>query len=315
MKILLLDSLHPVFKKIVEENGFELVDGTTWDRKTVTNRVNEFTGLAIRSRFSIDEEIISHSINLKFIARAGSGMENIDVVYARSKNIICINSPEGNRDAVGEHAVGMLLSLLNNLNRSDNQLRNGIWQRTENRGTELSGKTIGIIGFGNTGSAFAIKLSGFDVKILAFDKYITIETEKFPFVLQAGIEKIFEEADILSLHIPLTKETEFMINEGFLNRFKKNIYLVNTSRGKIVQTESLVKLLASGKIKGACLDVFEFEEGSFENIKTQTTAAWEYLTKSDKVILSPHIAGWTHESNEKIASVLANKIISLKLKQ
>lgn len=313
MKILLLDTLHPVFKNIVEKNGFELVDGTTWDRKTIISRLNEFKGIAIRSRFSIDKEILSHSVNLKFVARAGSGMENIDMEYAQSKNIICINSPEGNRDAVGEHAIGMLLSLLNSLNRADQQMRNGIWQRVENRGTELSGKTIGIIGFGNTGSAFAKKLSGFDVKILAYDKYKSPDTKKFPFVLKSGIEKIFEEADVLSMHIPLTKETEIMVNESFLNQFKKNIYLINTSRGKIVHTASLVKLLASGKIKGACLDVFEFEDSSFENIKTQTSPEWNYLINSDKVILSPHIAGWTNESNEKIASVLANKIVSLDL--
>lgn len=314
LKILLIDTLHPCFKTLVEEKNFVCVDGTTWTKEETIQNISEYTGIAIRSRFILDKEILSHAKNLKFIARAGAGMENIDVSYAKSRNIICINAPEGNRDAVGEHAVGMLLSLLNNLNKADKEVRNGIWLRKENRGIELMGKTIGIIGFGNTGSAFAKKLSGFDLKILAYDKYVAIDTVKFPFVLKSSIEKIFDEADVVSLHVPLTDETKWMVDDNFILHFRKNIFLINTSRGQVINTIDLIKHLKSGKVKGACLDVFEFEESSFEDMKPEVSESFNYLVNSDRVVLSPHIAGWTHESNEKIAKVLAEKIIELKSK-
>jgi len=315
LKILLVDSLHPVFKLMTEEKGFVCVDGTEWTTGEIKDRINEFSGITLRSRMKIDKEIISDAKSLKFIARAGAGMENIDVNFAQANNITCLNSPEGNRDAVGEHALGMLLVLMNNLKKADHEVRQGIWKREENRGTELMGKTAGIIGFGNTGSAFAKKLSGFGVQIIAYDKYVPVDTTKFPFVLKCTPEKIFDEADILSLHIPLTEETTYMVNDEFINKFKKSFYLVNTSRGKIVKTDDLVKHLQSGKIKGACLDVFEFEDISFEKMHPEDSGTLNYLKNCDKVILTPHIAGWTHESTEKIARALAEKIINLNLSQ
>lgn len=297
----------------MKANGLVCTDGTTWDKMVTWQKISGFDGVVIRSRFLLDAEMIDKGYNLKFIARAGAGMENIDVAYAESKGIVCLNAPEGNRDAVGEHALGMLLSLLNKLNKADREVRDGIWLREENRGTELQGKTVGIIGFGNMGSAFAKKLSGFDVNILVYDKYVRIDKKKYPYVKQVSIEKIFKETDVLSLHIPLTDDTKFLVNDSFIKSFKKNIYLINTSRGKNVNTADLVKHLKTGKIKGACLDVSEYESISFENLADKKISApLQYLLKCENVALSPHIAGWTHESNEKIAQVLAKKIISLK---
>jgi D-3-phosphoglycerate dehydrogenase len=314
LKILLIDTIHPIFNKLVEEKGFFCEDGTSWSLEKIKKTIHEFKGIVIRSRFKIDEEFLSTADNLKFIARAGSGMENIDVKAAASKGIVCINSPEGNRDAVGEHAIGMLLSLFNKLNKADSEVRKGIWLREENRGVELNGKTVGIIGFGNTGSSFAKKLSGFEVNILAYDKYITIDKSKFPFVKQVSLEKIFEETDILSMHVPLSDETKNFVNDNLINHFKKDFYLINTSRGKIVNTADFVKNLKSGKIKGACLDVLEYESVSFENFSfKEYPEPTQYLVSSENVILSPHIAGWTYESNEKMAKILAQKIIKLML--
>jgi D-3-phosphoglycerate dehydrogenase / 2-oxoglutarate reductase len=311
-KILIIDSIHPAFKKIAEENGFVCEDGTAWSKKEIIAVINNYTGMVIRSRFLIDKEFLSQAQHLKFIARAGAGMENIDVAFATSKGIACLSSPEGNRDAVGEHATGMLLSLLNNLNKADREVRKGAWLREENRGVELNGKTIGIIGFGNMGSVFAKKLSGFDVNMIAYDKYIAIDSIKYPFVQQVSLEKIFDETDILSFHIPLTDETEYLVNDDFINRFKKNIYIINTSRGNILNTADLVKNLKTGKVKGACLDVLEYESTSFENFSsTDYPEPMQYLVNAKNVILSPHIAGWTFESNEKMAKILAEKVIEL----
>jgi D-3-phosphoglycerate dehydrogenase len=314
MQILLIDTIHPHFKRVVEAGGYACVDGYTWSKEEVMSSISQFAGIVIRSRFRLDEEILSNALSLKFIARAGAGMENIDVDYANSKNIICLNAPEGNRDAVGEHAIAMLLSLFNKIIRADSEVRKGIWLREENRGIELQGKTVGIIGFGNMGSTFAKKLTGFEVKTLAYDKYVTIDKNKFPFIEQVSLEKIFSDADILSLHIPLTQETEFMVNHKFLNSFKKDIYVINTSRGKILNTADLVENMKTGKVKGACLDVLEYESTSFESLfSTDVPEPMQYLIQSENVILSPHIAGWTHESNEKMAKILAEKILKLNL--
>ncbi|MEP7168188.1 MAG: NAD(P)-dependent oxidoreductase [Bacteroidota bacterium] len=311
-KILIIDSIHPSFKKIVEEKGFVCEDGTAWNKEEIILKINNYTGVVIRSRFKLDKDFLAHTDNLKFIARAGAGMENIDVHYATSKRIACLNSPEGNRDAVGEHAIGMLLSLFNNLNKAGTEVRKGIWLREENRGVELQGKTVGIIGFGNMGSAFAKKLSGFEVNIIAYDKYIAIDSIKFPFVQQVSMEKIFEETDIISFHIPLTDETKYLVDDDFINRFKKNIYIINTSRGPILNTADLVKNLKTGKVKGACLDVLEYESTSFENFSANDIPELiQYLMNSDKVVLTPHIAGWTFESNDKMAKILAKKVLEL----
>ena len=232
-------------------------------------------------------------------------LENIDVNYLQSKNIKCYNAAEGNRQAVAEHALGMLLSLFNNLNKADQEVRNGIWEREGNRGLELSGKTVAIIGYGNNGSAFAEVLQGFDVKILAYDKYLNDYPHK------SSMERIYKEADVVSLHIPLTEETTYLVDDNFINSFEKDIYLINTARGKCTNTKDLVVALENGKIKGACLDVLEYEKTSFENLsKEGLTSDMQYLINSKNTILSPHIAGWTTESNVKIAEVLLNKFIS-----
>ena len=312
-QVLLIDTMHPVFSEALSEAGFELVDGTSWNRNEILSRINKFEGAVIRSRISIDKDFMDAATNLKFIARAGAGMESIDVLYAEKKNILCLNSPEGNRDAVAEHALGMLLSLMNKLNKADHEVRNHQWIREANRGTELVGKKVGIIGFGNTGEAFARRLAGFNVTVLVFDKYRKISNNEFADLVQVHMEKLLEEADIVSLHVPLTAETEYLVNDSFIKGFKKNIYLINTSRGKVVNTVHLVQAIKSGKITGACLDVNEYEDSSFEKSSIGASPAsipdaWKYLLNSDKVILTPHIAGWTHESLRKIAEVLAGKI-------
>lgn len=314
MKVLIIDSIHAVFTERLIEKGFEIVDGTQWDIEKVLQNINDFIGLSIRSRFLIDKTFLDHCTNLKFITRAGAGMENIDVAYAELKGIACINSPEGNRDAVGEHALGMLLMLLNRLKISDAEVRKGIWKRAENRGIEIKGKAIGIIGFGNMGSTFAKKLQGFECDVLAYDPYIKIDDLKFPFVKQVELEALFEQTDILSLHIPLTEETMFMIDDLFINSFQKNIYIINTARGKNLRIADLVKNLKTGKVIGACLDVLEYESTSFENIDaTNLPDDFKYLLQCENVILTPHIAGWTHESNFKLSAVLADKVLQLNL--
>ncbi|MEO5569946.1 MAG: NAD(P)-dependent oxidoreductase [Bacteroidia bacterium] len=311
-KILLIDTIHPLFKKLVEEKGFVCEDGTAWSKEETLQRISEYNGAVIRSRFLMDKELLDAAQNLKFIARAGAGMENIDVDYAKSKGIACLNSPEGNRDAVGEFAIGHLLSFFRKINKADSEVRKGTWLREENRGVELQGKTVAIIGFGNMGSAFAKKLSGFEVNILAYDKYISIDSVKYSFVKQVAMERIFDETDIISFHIPLTEETRYLVHDDFINCFRKNIYIINTSRGKILNTADLVKNMKTGKVKGACLDVSEYESTSFENFSEITfPEPMQYLVNAHNVILSPHIAGWTFESNEKMARILAEKVIAL----
>jgi D-3-phosphoglycerate dehydrogenase len=305
-KILFIDSNHPRLHKMLLEKGF--VCDLFYDKpaEELKKLIPQYDGIVIRSKFKITKGIIDSAPNLKCIARAGAGLENIDVAYAEQKGIVCVNSPEGNRDAVAEQAIGMLLMLFNNLKKADAEVRTGKWLREENRGHEIGGKTIGIIGYGNTGSSFAKKLQGFGVNILAYDKY------KSGFEHQSTLEEIFEKADVLSLHIPLTPETNYLVNDVFIKKFKKNIYIINTARGKCVNTNDLAKNIEIGKILGACLDVLEYEAVSFESIDFfNLPLPMQYLLRSDKVILTPHIAGWTHESNIKIAEVLAGKIISV----
>jgi D-3-phosphoglycerate dehydrogenase len=308
MHILFIDSNHPSLHETLQKAGHVCDLNYHWTREDILNNIHLYDGVVIRSRIRIDKEFIDKAINLKFIARAGAGMENIDVPYAEKKGIKCFHAPEGNRDAVAEHAMGMILSLFNNLNRADRQVREGKWIREGNRGIELMNKTVGIIGYGNMGSAFAERLVGMKAFVLAYDKYRKgFGTDS---IWEADLERIFSEAHIVSLHVPLSPETENMVKDDFINRFKNDIYLINTSRGKCVNTEDLVKNLKSGKIKGACLDVLEYEMSSFESLNSsELPPAFQYLTKCDNVILSPHIAGWTHESNAKIAGTLASKII------
>ncbi len=313
-KILLLDTLHESFITGITAVGFNCVEAYTWSKEKIIEALPDFTGMVIRSRIPADKELLLGATRLKFIARVGAGMENIDVPFAESKNIICLNAPQGNRMAVAEHCLAMLLALFNNLMRADKEVRKGIWRREENRGVELTGKTIAIIGYGYMGSAFAEVLKGFDVRLLVYDKYKEVVTDKSKNLFATTLPEIFGQADIVSLHVPLTEETKFMLNDKFINSFKKNIYLLNTSRGKCLKTDDLVKNLKTGKIIGACLDVLEYETSSFENIPVENLPpSFKFLSEADNVILTPHIAGWTHESNRKMADVLVEKIKKLNL--
>jgi len=304
MRILFIDRVHPSLKNNLKKNHFVCDESYHLSKEKIEKIIHNYEGIIIRSRFIINSDFIRKAKNLKFIARAGSGLENIDVEFAKSENIKCFNASEGNKQAVAEHSLGMLLSLFNNLNTADKEVRIGKWEREGNRGIELTGKTVGIIGFGNNGSAFANVLQGFGVKILAYDKYLA----DYPY--QSSMEKIYKQADIISLHVPLTEETTYLVNNNFINNFEKDFYLINTSRGKCANTKSIVKALKSDKLKGACLDVLEYEKTSFEDLsKIGFTDEMQYLINSEKTILSPHIAGWTIESNIKIAKVLTEKIL------
>jgi D-3-phosphoglycerate dehydrogenase / 2-oxoglutarate reductase len=307
-KILFLDSNHPSMMELLRAKGFACEEDYSSPKEAVEKKLSAYHGVVIRSRFRLDRQFLDAGTNLECIGRAGAGMENIDVAYAESKGIRCVHAPEGNRVAVAEHALGMLLALMNNFLRADREVRCGTWKREENRGTELTGKTVGIIGYGNMGSAFAKVLRGFDVSILAYDKYKTGFGNEY--VKESSPEEIHAHADVLSLHVPLTDETKFMVNESFLQAFAKPIWLLNTSRGKVLDTAALAAALKSGKVVGAGLDVLEYEAVSFEQLGAETfPQPFRDLCDSDRVILSPHVAGWTVESHRKIAEVLAGKMI------
>jgi len=287
--------------------GHTCIDGSEWTRNDVLTRAPEFEGMVIRSRVKIDRELLDAATNLRFVARAGAGMENIDADYAKQLGVRCLNAPEGNRDAVGEHAIGMLLTLFNRINLADREVRSGLWLREENRGVELLGRTVGLIGYGNTGRAFAKRLSNFGVLIYAYDKLKKNYSDEF--VIETGMGSIFEEADVVSLHVPLTEDTYHLVSDEFFQRLHNPIYLINTSRGPVVDTAALVRAIESGKVLGACLDVLEYEKSSFEQLTDgQAPEPLLYLLDSPKVILTPHIAGWTHESHMKLSQVLAEKI-------
>lgn len=308
-KVLFIDTVHPILKEMFVEKGFICEEVSQLTPKEVLQKAVSCQGIIIRSRIKIDKQFIDQAQELKFIGRVGAGMENIDVEYAKAKGIQCFNSPEGNRDAVAEHAMGMLLSLMNNICRANKEVREGKWLREKNRGIEISGKTVGIIGVGNMGTAFAQRLAGFNVQVLGYDKYKAGYSSQF--IRETKMEEIFEKADIVSLHVPLTQETEYLANDKFFSSFKKNIWIINTSRGKVVNSDDLVKNIEAGKIMGAALDVLEYEKFSFEEIAPENLSpSLLYLTKSDKVIFTPHIAGWTHESNIKLSQILADKIIT-----
>ncbi len=310
MKILFIDSNHPILHEMLISKGFDCHLNYNWTIEQLENKIAEYDGIVIRSKLKITKELIDKAINLKFIARAGAGMENIDVAYAESKGIKCLHAPEGNKDAVAEQAIGMLLALFNNICRANSEVRQGKWIREENRGIELKGKTVGIIGYGNMGSAFAERLKGFGVKVLVYDKYKKNYGNEQ--IIESTLENLFESVDIVSLHTPLTDETKNLINDSFIKSFKKNIFIINTARGKCLNTNDLMENIKSGKVLGACLDVIEYESVSFEQIENSTIPeAFRYLINSDKVILTPHIAGWTVESNKKIAKILAEKILAL----
>ncbi len=304
-RILIADHLHPAFKIEVEKQGFVCDELPFISKNEILEVLKIYTGIAVRTRFQIDPELIDAGSNLKFIVRAGAGMDNVDYEYAKTKNISCINAPEGNRDAVAEHVIGMLLSLLNNLRKADSEVRNGTWDREGNRGWELKGRTVAIIGYGNTGQMLARKLSGFEVKVIAYDKYKTEFSNQY--AEEVSMEQVVKQADILSFHIPLTYETKQMVNEEYLFHFKKPIILLNASRGEIVNTRALLNGIRSGKINAAGLDVLQVEK--FPALAEQEW--FNELKDCPNVILSPHVAGWTYESYRKISEVLAEKIKQL----
>ncbi len=309
MNVLFIDSSQPILKERLEKAGFDCDYQPNMPEEEIHKQIKNYDGIIIRSRIKLNRQLLNKAKQLKFIGRVGAGMENIELEYAKQKGIKCYNSPEGNRDAVGEHALGMLLALFNKLCIANFEVKNGIWKREENRGLEIKEKTIGIIGYGNMGSAFAQRLKGFEANVLAYDKYKTGFGTKS--VSEVSLDELFLKSDVVSLHVPLTTETKFMIDSYFIEKFKKPIYIINTARGKVVKTSDLVKQMKKGNVLGAVLDVLEYEQSSFENIhQSNTNSDFQFLTESEQVILSPHIAGWTHESNIKLATFLSDKIIA-----
>lgn len=309
IKILHLDTNHPLLWEQLEKAGFINEADYTSTKEEVESKIENYHGIVIRSRFKIDKTFIDKAKNLQFIARVGAGLESIDCEYAESKNIKLIAAPEGNASAVGEHALGMILSLFNKLNSADKEVKSGQWNRESNRGTELDGKTIGIIGYGNMGKSFAKKLRGFEVDVLCYDILPNKGDEN---AKQVSLQEIQQKADVLSLHIPWTPETDKMVNTTFINQFSKPFWFINTARGKSVVTTDLVSALQSGKILGAGLDVLEYEKLSFETLfEGKKPEAFEYLLNANNVLLSPHIAGWTFESKEKLAQVIVDKILKV----
>lgn len=308
IKILHIDSNHPLLWNQLEEAGFQNEADFTSTKEAIEAKIHNYHGIVIRSRFKIDQTFLDQATNLQFIARVGAGLESIDCEYAIAKGVHLIAAPEGNRNAVGEHALGMLLSLMNKLNRADRLVREGKWIREGNRGFELENKIIGIIGYGNMGKSFAKKLRGFDVTVLCHDIQDNVGDEN---AQQVSLLELQNRADVLSLHIPWTPETDKMVNANFIAGFAKPFWFINTSRGKNVVTADLVEALQSGKVLGAGLDVLEYEKLSFENlfIDTDKPAAFDYLLQAENVLLTPHIAGWTYESHEKLAQTIVNKII------
>lgn len=307
MKILIIDDLHPAFKEQAVTLGFEVDDQPEITRAETLAIIKDYVGIAVRTKFKIDKELFDAAPNLKFVARAGAGLDNIDVAIAKERNIKLINAPEGNNDAVGEHAIGLLLALMNNFRNANLEIRNGVWDRERNRGYELKGKTVGIIGYGFMGRKMARKLAGFEVNVIAYDKYQTGFSDEF--VREVSMEEIVKHSDVLSLHIPLTNETKQMVDDEYFFHFKKPIFFINTARGEIVNTAAVLKNIQSGKILGAGLDVLEVEK--FPALGEQPW--FNDLKASGKVILTPHVGGWTFDSYRKISEVLAQKLAEIKL--
>lgn len=306
MKILLLDKNHPLIENQLLEKGFVLEEDYTSSYDEVAAKIHNYDGIIIRSRIPMDSEMLRNAKNLKFIARVGAGMENINIAEAQKLGISLINSPEGNRDSVAEHVLGMLLILMNRLFIASQEVKNGIWKREENRGDELLGKTFGIIGYGNMGKAVAKRLSGFGCRVIFHDILPDLGDE---YATQVSLEDLQKEADIVSLHIPITEKTHYLINEDFISKMHKDFYFVNTARGRNVETSSLVQAIKTGKVKGAALDVLEYEKSSFEHLEEENEDL-NFLLHSDKAIITPHIAGWTMQSKEKLAQFIVDKIIA-----
>jgi D-3-phosphoglycerate dehydrogenase len=310
MQVLITDDVHPLLIKKLQDLGYAVTYLPETTYQATLDTIEPCTGLIINSKILCGEELLSRAPKLRWIGRLGSGMEVIDRKACDDRHIKYFNSPEGNRNAVAEHALGLLLDLMNNITRSSNQIKSGKWIREENRGEELSGKTIGIIAFGNTGEAFAKILRGCDIAILAYDKYRKgFGNDK---VKESSMTEIFEQADIVSLHLPLTEETKYMADEAFFDSFKKPIYLINTSRGKVLKTTALSSAMHSGKVKAAALDVLENEK--IAQLNEEEKKWFDALVKDERILLTPHIAGWTLESKKKIAEVIIERISALNIR-
>ena len=306
IKVLHLDENHEILENGLAKIGFKNFFDFKSNKKDITKKIEKFHGLVIRSRIPIDEDLIDHAKNLKFIARVGSGTENIDIEYAKKRGITILSAGEGNANAVGEHTLSLILSLFNNIIKANNEINNNVWQREENRGIELENKTVGIIGYGKTGKNFAKKLAGFNVKVICND---VIENIGDDYAEQVSIDEIQSKCDIISLHTDLNKLSKHLVNTQFIDNCKKPFYLINTSRGQCVKTSDLILGIKTGKILGACLDVIENESSSFENFKQDSYL--DFLKKSEKVILTPHVAGWTFESKLKLSQIILKKIKDL----
>lgn len=308
MIILHADSNHPHLIQKLEQAGHQNIEAYKQSKEEILKNQHLFDGIVIRSRFNIDKEFLDAAPNLKFIGRVGAGLESIDVDTAEKRGIVLFSAPEGNRNAVGEHTLGMLLSLMNKLNKADREVRKGLWHREANRGMELEGKTVGIIGYGNMGRSFAKKLSGFDVEVVCYDIKEDVGDE---YVTQMDLDEFKQKVDIVSLHTPWTPETDKMVNADFIRDFRKPFWFLNTARGNSVVTEDLVSALIEGRILGAGLDVLEYEKASFETLfsEKKVPVPLQELILLENVILTPHIAGWTIESHQKLADTIASKII------
>ncbi len=311
MKVLFLDTNHPFLLQGLKDLQIDCHEDYDSSKSEIEKKIHLYEGVIVRSRFSLDSSFLEKATNLKFIGRVGAGLENIDVEFAKKKGIRLIAAPEGNRNAVGEHALGMILALFNKLKKADSEIRRGVWLREDNRGIELEGKTIGLIGYGNMGKAFAKKLKGFDSEVICYDIKPKVGDQN---ARQVSLKELFEKTEVLSLHTPQTALTKHMVNTAFLQKFNHNIYLINTARGSAVVTKDLVKAMENGKVAGACLDVLEYEKNSFENFFSDENTLpedFQYLINSDKVLLSPHVAGWTVESKFKLAETIVHKVAAM----
>lgn len=309
-KVLVLDNVHALLLNALQGMGYECIDHRKSDLDTVYHALEDCSGILIRSRFKVDAAFMDKGPHLRFIARWGVGTEHIDLEAAAARDIAVLTSAEGSRDTVGEHTIALLLNLMNHISRAHQEIRQGSWIREGNRAVELKGKTVGIIGYGNMGQAFARRLAGFEVTVLAYDKYKTGYGDAF--AKEASLEQIWEESDVVSLHIPYMASNHYFVDGAFLDRFQKNIYLINTARGLVLHTADLVSRLQSGKVTGAALDVIEYEETSFNKLDPATLPApFQYLRSAPNVVLTPHIAGWSFEAEEKHAQVLAAKIAEI----
>jgi len=307
-KVMFIDTVHPVLQETLESLGYECVDFTNKEALEISAHLFDYQGVVIRSRFKFTKELMDAAPALRFIARSGSGLENINVAYAKQKKICCFNSPEGNKDALGEHCVAMILSLFNRLSIAHQEVGKGTWLREKNRGVELKGKTVALIGYGVMGQSFAEKLSGFGVNTIAYDNTKTGFTSKL--VQEVSMNEVYDKADVVSLHVNYVDDNHHLVNDQFIQSFKKDVYIINTARGKCLDTEALIRALKSGKVSGACLDVLEIESTSFQ-LKDKSIKLLEALSGFEQVLLTPHIGGWTNESYYKLSSVLGDKIKSL----